>query len=268
MSAANSFLSSTMLRLYESREEAGDYSLTCHGVTVKAHSFILANSTDYFERAMATAVGEGGRLGMEVGECEPATLDTVVAFMYGVEVPEGFPDLQGLLGLADRFLLEEVKEEAGRRIALQMNAQNFMTICELADLHKAKALAVACAKFMLTKEEEMDCEWLQYFPLVVIAVAEETNLAIKRFNQEKMKFKAYRSRGQDFDVDEQEYGEFIKANVAVGTRVGHMMGSMKLDRNGTIVEIHDNFAVVSWYATTPRGGQIEADVFYHALYLI
>ena len=77
---------------------------------------------------MATAVGEGGRLGMEVGECEPATLDTVVAFMYGVEVPEGFPDLHGLLGLADRFLLEEVKEEAGRRIALQMNAQNFMWV--------------------------------------------------------------------------------------------------------------------------------------------
>ena len=32
------------------------------------------------------------------------------------------------------------------------------TICELADLHKAKALAVACAKFMLTKEEEMELQ--------------------------------------------------------------------------------------------------------------
>ena len=74
---------------------------------------------------MATEVGEGGRLGMEVGDCEPATLEAVVAFMYGVEVPEEFPDLQGLLGLADRFLLEELKEEAARRIAQHIDAQNF-----------------------------------------------------------------------------------------------------------------------------------------------
>ena len=43
MSAAASFLSSTVRRLYEAREETGDYTLTCHGVEVKAHSLILAN---------------------------------------------------------------------------------------------------------------------------------------------------------------------------------------------------------------------------------
>ena len=74
---------------------------------------------------MATEVGEGGRLGMEVWECEVATLETVVAFMYGLEVPEGFLDLQGLLELGDRFLLEELKEEAGRRIAQHIDDQNF-----------------------------------------------------------------------------------------------------------------------------------------------
>ena len=74
---------------------------------------------------MATEVGEGGRLGMEVWECEIATLEIVVAFMYGVEVPEDFADLQGLLELGDRFLLEELKEEAGRRIAQHIDAQNF-----------------------------------------------------------------------------------------------------------------------------------------------
>ena len=42
MSAAASFQSSTMLRLYRAREE-GDYSLTCRGATVKAHSYVLAN---------------------------------------------------------------------------------------------------------------------------------------------------------------------------------------------------------------------------------
>ena len=42
MSAAASFQSSTMLRLYRAREE-GDYSLTCRGATIKAHSYVLAN---------------------------------------------------------------------------------------------------------------------------------------------------------------------------------------------------------------------------------
>ena len=36
-----------------------------------------------------------------------------------------FHDLQGLLELGDRFLLEELKEEAGRRIAQHIDAQNF-----------------------------------------------------------------------------------------------------------------------------------------------
>ena len=91
----------------------------------KIKDYFSIPSTIYFERAMATEVGEGGRLGMEVLECEVATLETVVGFMYGLEVPEGFLDLQGLLELGDRFLLEELKEEAGRRIAQHIDAQNF-----------------------------------------------------------------------------------------------------------------------------------------------
>jgi len=190
MSAALGALASNMLRLYSAREE-GDYTFTCRGTTIRAHSFVLATSTDYFKRAMATAVGESARLGMEVRDCEPATLEAVVAFTYGLEVPDEFPDLQGLLELADRFLLEELKEEAARRIAQHIDAQNFRAICEMADLHKAKALAVACAKFMLTKEQA-DCEWLQQLPVVVIAVAEEINLARKEIKLARKKIKLAR----------------------------------------------------------------------------
>jgi len=266
MSAAASFLSSAMLRLYEAREEAGDYTLTCRGVMVKAHSLILSNSTNYFERAMATEVGEGGRLGMEVWECEIATLETVVAFMYGVEVPEGFADLQGLLELGDRFLLEELKEEAGRRIAQHIDAQNFRNICEMADLHKAKSLAVACAKFVMTKpEQEVDWAAMQQLHLVMAAVAEETRLAIRKFNQEKLRLQAFQSRGQAFDVDKQEYGQFIAANVAVGIRVCY---KCLPTQRGTILEIHDDFAVVSRDPSTPRGEPFEEDKFYHDLQLV
>ena len=41
MSAAQGALASNMLRLYSAREE-GDYTLTCRGTTIRAHSFVLA----------------------------------------------------------------------------------------------------------------------------------------------------------------------------------------------------------------------------------
>jgi len=267
MSAALGALASNMLRLYSAREE-GDYTFTCRGTTIRAHSFVLATSTDYFKRAMATAVGESARLGMEVRDCEPATLEAVVAFTYGLEVPDEFPDLQGLLELADRFLLEELKEEAARRIAQHIDAQNYRSVCQLAELHKATALAASCAKFVLTKlEEEVDWEALQQLPLVLLAVAEETRQAIKGVKREKMRLEAQGSMQGWGGAEEQEdlqeemenleYGEFIKASVTVGTRVG---------RKGTVVETSEDFAVVDW--DRPHGGPIREDEFYHNLKLL
>lgn len=258
MSAAQGALASNMLRLYSAREE-GDYTFTCRGTTVRAHSFVLATSTDYFKRAMATAVGESARLGMEVRDCEPATLEAVVAFTYGLEVPDEFPDLQGLLELADRFLLEELKEEAVRRIAQHIDARNYRSVCQLAELHQVKALAASCAKFVLTKlEEEVDWEALQQLPLVLLAVAEETKQAIKR---EKMRLEAQGSMQNRGGVKMKlVYGKFIKANVTVGTRVAWEAW------NGTVVETSEDFAVVDW--DRPRGGPIRKDEFYYDLKLL
>ena len=133
-------------------------------------------------------------------------------------------------------------------------------------MHKAKTLAMACAKFVMTKpEQEVDWAAMQQLHLVMAAVAEETRLAIRRFNQEKLRLQAFQSRGQVYDVDEQEYGQFIADNVAVGIRVC-CKGLPK--RRGTILEIHDDFAVVSWDPTKPRGGPNEMDQFYHTLQLV
>ena len=140
------------------------------------------------------------------------------------------------------------------------------TICELADLHKAKSLAVACAKFIMTKpEQEVDWAAMQQLHLVMAAVAEETRLAIGRFNQEKLRLQAFQSRGRAYDVDEQEYAQFIAANVAVGIRVCRK-GLPK--RRGTVLEVHEEFAVVTWDPMTPRGEPVQMDQFYHSLGLV
>ena len=75
---------------------------------------------------------------------------------------------------------------------------------------------LACAKFLLTKpEQEVDWAAMQQLHLVMAAVAEETRLAIWRFNLEKLRLQAFQSRGRAYDVDEQ----FIAANVAVSISV-------------------------------------------------
>ena len=80
----------------------------------------------------------------------------------------------------------------------------------------------------------MDWPALQQLPLVVLAVAEETRLVRIEVKMEKMRIEANNTRKifnryldtnsddeevDELEVDNREYGDFIRASVAVGTRV-------------------------------------------------
>ena len=86
-------------------------------------------------------------------ECEPATLAATIDFLYDVGLTEEFEDLQGLLGLADMFFMEELRKEVGRSLARGVTAENYAERSKMADTYTSTILATACAKFIVNQEE-------------------------------------------------------------------------------------------------------------------
>ena len=92
--------------------------------------------------------------------------------MYGVELSEDFEDLQGLLRLSDMFFMEELREEAGRRLAKGITAGNYVERSKMADTYRSANLATACGKFIVNQGEgRIDWGALEEAPRVAAAVA-------------------------------------------------------------------------------------------------
>ena len=109
-------------------------------------------------------------------DCESTTLATTIAFLYGVEVPPRFADSRGLLKMADMFFMEELREEAGRRLARVICERNLLELTVLAETHRSAALTAAAAKFIVNREGEVDVGVLEGLPRVTAAVAEAAML--------------------------------------------------------------------------------------------
>ena len=64
---------------------------------------------------------------MEVKEFSYDVLSTAVDFIYGIDIPEEFDDaedLESLLHVGDLYLMENLKDAVGSRIAKDLNEDN------------------------------------------------------------------------------------------------------------------------------------------------
>merc|ERR1712013_787354 len=151
MTFALSRLGSHLEALHKTKQETGDFDLTCQGKVVKAHSFILSMRSEYFKTAMNTAVGNSNKKTLEVVEFSYEVLSTGVDFIYGIEIPEEFndeDDLRSLLRMADLYLMEDLKDAAGFKISKSINMENVFDISKFADKFRAVLLSGECAKFL------------------------------------------------------------------------------------------------------------------------
>ena len=142
------YLAEAMCHLLEERE-TGDYSLVCGGRTIRAHSWVLAMRSSstfvlaalsiessyctelsfrspFFKGALSVPMVEKEAMRMEVKETSPETLSKAVDFMYGKEIVKGFGDCAGLLELAERFQMADLKKEASERLARIIDQNNYL----------------------------------------------------------------------------------------------------------------------------------------------
>jgi len=149
MNFATSQLASFLADQHKSKEETGDFELSCQGKVVRAHSFILMRS-EFFKTAMNTAVGHSDKT-MEVNEFSHKVLTVAVDFMYGKEIPEDFnleEDLMSLLQMADLYLMDDLKDAAGFLIGKTLSLENIFDISKFADKFRATLLREQCAEFL------------------------------------------------------------------------------------------------------------------------
>jgi len=199
--------------LQRTRREEGNVVITTEGgATIRAHGLILSLGSEYFKTALSATWQEEGRRELAL-QAAPAVVAAAVDYMYGIEVPSDFGlEAAGVLGelleLADRLLMDELKEEAGRRLALRLSVDNYRDACGLAERYHAGALAAACARFVVEEVEEPDWAVIDQAPIVAGAMA---RLAIE------MKGKMYK-KFKDFGSSE-DYGVYVRGVVKVGMRV-------------------------------------------------
>ena len=155
---------------------------------------------------------------MEVKEFSHDVLSTAVDFMYGKDIPEDFnnaKDLEGLLHMADQYLMKDLKDAVGFRIGETLTKENIVETSKLAELFTAVKLSEKCAEFIIENKDAVVDEELDNLGGAVLGALGKK--AMKEFKNsswvsklwgEKVDFK----KREDFEAAE-DYKGYVMSRV-------------------------------------------------------
>ena len=86
---------------------------------------------------------------IEVKDCPHQVLDTVINFMYGIDLPD-IVDVESLLFMADLYLMEDLKDAVASHMANRLNKSNILKTLRLAEKFSAEKLEEVCSDFIET----------------------------------------------------------------------------------------------------------------------
>jgi len=165
--------SSTRLRaLHMKRDSEGDFNLLCQGKTLRAHSFVLATSSAYFEAALSKEWMERNSGRMELKDCSYEALEVAVNFMYHLHIPDGFSENIELLHLADLLMMDDLKGKAAALLAKSLSHANYLETSQAAETYHADSLISKCAEFVLEKVVNVNWKEMVKLPKVMAAFGE------------------------------------------------------------------------------------------------
>jgi len=174
------FSSTRLTALHVKRGLDGDFDLLCQGKTIRAHSFVLATSSAYFEAALSKEWKERNSGRMELKDCSFEALEVAVDFMYHQPIPDGFSDNIELLHLADMLMMDELKEETAARLARILSEANYLETSQAAEVYHAESLISECAEFVLEKVADVNWEEMGKLSKVMAAFGKRVKENKKR----------------------------------------------------------------------------------------
>jgi len=151
------------------RSTDADFTLVCQGTEVKAHSFVLAVWSDYFESAQSGSWVENISKRIEFKDFTAEALAIAVDFMYGIPIPENFKEGGELLRLADLLMMETLKLEAGDILVGNLTTENYLEASQTAEMYYVENLVTSCAKFVFENVREVNWEEMEKLSKVMSA---------------------------------------------------------------------------------------------------
>ena len=103
---------------------------------------------------------------MEVRGCSASVLEQVLNYMYGEDIACGFGDCAGVLEMAERWLMADLKRHVSLRIAEDLNRITYVEISQLAEKYSTRGLAERCAEFIVFEARRIHWPALQQLPMV------------------------------------------------------------------------------------------------------
>merc|ERR1719370_919396 len=117
----------------------------------------------FLQESPSTAMTEQKTMSMKFDDTgiAPEVLIDAVNFMYGLDLSVGLTNCAGLLDIAERFVMDDLKREASKHFAegLKLNKDNYLELSHVADKYNAKELLEECAKYIMLEGKEDDIDW-------------------------------------------------------------------------------------------------------------
>ena len=113
--------------------------------------------SEYLNTFLATAVG-GKKNFIEVKECSHRVLSIIIDFIYGTKIPDdlSLDHLKSLLGMADLYLMEDLKEAISSSIGKKLTTKNLLEMFQLGETFTAQKLKELCAEFLISNKDRVD----------------------------------------------------------------------------------------------------------------
>ena len=123
----------------------------------------------FFKALLTNGMEETGSKSTTITAWSPEAVRVMVDFMYGGDIPASCGVIAEVLELSDFYMMEDLKEKATVFAKRELNQSNYRKICEAAEKIKTKDLVEECAKFLVSKAEDLDLEWVQSLPTICVA---------------------------------------------------------------------------------------------------
>ncbi|XP_046654672.1 speckle-type POZ protein-like [Daphnia pulicaria] len=115
--------------LYETMKFS-DFTINVRGRQFKAHKSILATRSQYFAAMFEHPTKENLTNQVEIEDVEPDVFQEILRYIYTGKVSESTMENMpaGILAVADKYLLEQLKSECETQIIHRMSAENCLEL--------------------------------------------------------------------------------------------------------------------------------------------
>ena len=160
-----------------SGEGGTDFTVICKDMEIPVHSFVLSARSSVFQTAINGNFKEKKERRITINDFESKTVEEMIRFLYGFEIPEILENIEELLALADMYQLDDLKAATVLRMGQNIQKENVFNILEAAEKYSAENAIDNCLDFITknyTTQDLIGNGMLDKFPRMAVAMIKKS----------------------------------------------------------------------------------------------